>query len=152
MNLEKYDCVADLQHTHFKFESIGPKGIIRKAVKYMLLPSFFNLDGKPVINLAFGDWDEENKQIDDTTVSNNKDKDKILSTVASTIFLYTEKNGNLPVYIKGSKPSKTRLYQMGISAHWPEIEKLFLVYGLLKGKWEEFKSGINYEAFLGIKK
>lgn len=152
MDLEKYECTADLQHTFFKFESTGPNGIIKKAVNYVLLPSFVILEGKPVINLAFGDWDEEKNKIDDTKLSNNKDKDKILSTVASTVLLYVKNNGNLPVYAVGNTPAKTRFYQMGINAHLPEIEKLFWVFGYLKGKWVAFKPGINYEAFLGVKK
>lgn len=152
MNLEKYEYNADPQFTNFKFESVGPNGVIKKIVRYEMVSSLSVLDGNPVINVAFGDWNEENSSIDDTVVSDNKDKDKILATVASTIAKYVEENGGFPVYAIGSTPAKTRLYQMGINAHRPEIEKLFRVYGRLKGKWEGFKPGINYEAFLGFKK
>lgn len=152
MHLEKYEYTADPQHTRFKFESTGPNGVIKKAVDYALIPSFAILDGRPVINLGFGDWDEKNNRIDDTKLSNNKDKDKILSTVASTVLAFVEKYGNLPVYAEGNTPAKTRFYQMSINAYWPEIDQLFSVYGFLKGEWLEFKPGVNYEAFLGIKK
>lgn len=152
MNLEKYECTVDMQRTLFRFESTGPNGVIKKAVNYVLIPSFGILKGRPVINLAFGDWDEEKNKIDDTKLSNNKDKDKILSTVASTVVLFVEKYGNLPVYAEGNTPAKTRFYQMAINAHWHEIDKLFRVYGFLNREWVEFKPGVNYEAFLGIKK
>lgn len=153
MHLDKYAYTANSQYTHFTFESVGPNGVIKKAVEYVRLSSLPTLGGNSAINIVFGDWDKENGLIDDTTVSNNKDKDKILATVASTIVTYIKKNeGWLPIHAIGRTPAKTRLYQMGINAHLPEIEKLFWVYGYKERKWMEFRSGINYEAFLGFKK
>src|SRR5688572_14246202 len=108
MNLEQYAYNANEEHTHFTFESIGPKGIIKKAVEYMLVPSLPALGGNPVINIVFGDWNEVVGSINDAAVSNNKDKDKILATVASTIVAYVKKNeGWLPVHAIGRTPAKT---------------------------------------------
>jgi hypothetical protein len=48
----------------------------------------------------------------------------------------------------GSTPSRTRLYQIGINRLWQEIRKDFMVWGYKDGDWEDFRSNVNYEAFL----
>lgn len=150
MTLDKYEYLADPTFESFTFQSRGPQGIIKKIVHFQHVSSL--PDGSPVINLAFGDWDEANFQVDDSCVSNNQDRDKILATVASTLIFYTDKHGKLPIYAKGSTPAKTRLYQMGINANRVEVESLFWVYGRLNGNWIKFESGINFDAFLVIRK
>src|SRR5687767_6511787 len=99
MNLEKYECLSDEECSSFTFLSEGPRGTIKKQVSYqefMTLP-----DGRPVVNLGFGDWDEQRLSIDDTVISNNKDRDKVLATIASTIMAYTEKHGKVPIFVQG---------------------------------------------------
>lgn len=44
--------------------------------------------------------------------------------------------------------SRTRLYRMGISKYLEEAEGNFEIYGELKGSWENFKEGVDYESFL----
>lgn len=150
MNLEKYECLSDEDYSSFTFLSEGPKGAIKKKVSYQELTTL--PDGRPVVNLGFGDWDELRGSIDDAVVSDNKDRDKILATIASTILAYTEKHGKVPVFVQGSTPAKTRLYQMGINAHWKEVGMLFEVYGRLNGVWRKFRSGVNFTAFLAVRK
>ncbi|WP_315820837.1 DUF6934 family protein [Paraflavitalea speifideaquila] len=104
-----------------------------------------------VVNLAFGDWNQEAQTIDDLVISNNNDRDKVLATVAFTVLSYTEKCGNIAIHAVGATPTKTRLYQMGINAYRLEIEKTFLIFGFIKDEWYPFHSGINYEAFLIFK-
>lgn len=152
MNLERYECTADSQFSSFTFDSIGPNGTIRKVINYEQIPGIFLPDGSAVRNLAFGDWNEVEERIDDGIVSNNNDRDKVLATVASTIISFTEKHGKIPVYAEGSSPAKTRLYQMGINAHLDTIKSLFWIYGRIEGEWEVFESGVNFEAFLVIRK
>ena len=41
---------------------------------------------------------------------------------------------------------------MGINAHLQEIVRLFRVFGLSEGNWIKFEPGINFEAFLVIRK
>jgi len=53
---------------------------------------------------------------------------------------------------KGSTPSRTRLYQMGISEFWDEIQGIFEVKGYHGNNWEAFRKGKNYEAFFIFKK
>lgn len=150
MRLERYDYTTDHAFENFTFNSIGPKGLIRKIVSFQgvsVLP-----DGQPVINLALGDWDELVSTADDRSISNNKDREKILATVAHTVLEYTDVHGQRAVYAKGSTPARTRLYQMSINAHLHEIEKLFDVFGQLNGQFFKFEKGVNYEAFLVLRK
>jgi len=56
------------------------------------------------------------------------------------------------VYATGSTPARTRLYQMGISANWAEIESILKIFGFNSGQWQPFQQNINYEAFLAIRK
>jgi hypothetical protein len=110
------------------------------------------VNGKTVMNLAFGDWNEEEQKIDDSTVSNNNDRDKVLATVAYTILEFIENRGRYPIYAEGASPAKTRLYQMGINAHRAEIEACFLIFGRYNQEWIPFESGRNFDAFLVIKR
>jgi hypothetical protein len=150
MQLDKYDFQANETFVSFAFNSIGPKGVIKKVVNYQLLTLQFR--GLPVVNLAFGDWNEEKQKVDDSTISNNNDREKVLATVASTLLVYMEKYGRRAVFARGITPAKTRLYQMGINAQRIETEKLFEVYGLFRAAWVPFEPGHNFDAFLVIKK
>jgi hypothetical protein len=150
MTLSKYECHANEDHMSFTFNSIGPRGIIKKVVYYESMN--IHINGIPLVNLAFGDWNEQLRKVDDLIVSNNNDRDKVLATVASTVLLYLERHGQRFIFAVGITPVKTRLYQMGINAHRVDIEALFIVRGLLNGEWFPFESGRNYEAFLILKK
>lgn len=86
-------------------------------------------------------------EINETSVTNNKDRDKVLATVAGTILDFTNYNGKHLIYAKGSTPARTRLYQMGIARIWEDVETDFQVYGLKDGRWRAFKKNVNYEAF-----
>lgn len=101
-----------------------------------------------IYNLAFGDYDETTGTIDDKVITNNDDSLKVLSTVASTLYVFTDKHPNVWVYATGSNALRTRLYRIGIANNLAEIILDFDVYGLLKDKWVIFEKGINYEAFL----
>lgn len=147
---DKYKCLANETYASFIFESVGVKGKIKKSITYHLLRWLPN--GIPVYNLGFGDWSEVSQQVDDSIVSNNGDRDKVLATVASTILVFCEKHGRAAIYAEGSSPSKTRLYQMAINAHLEEVQMLFNIFGLVQDKWVVFEPGVNYAAFLVIKK
>jgi hypothetical protein len=150
MHLDRYDCQVVEGTDSFVFESIGPKGAIKKVVNYQHFDR--RIGNIQVVNLAFGDWNEETQNIDDMVVSNNNDRDKVLATVAGTVLTYMEKNVRTAVYATGSTTSKTRLYQMGINAYRSEIEQLFQVFGLKEDEWYPFQHGYNYEAFLILKR
>lgn len=149
MQIEAYNCqpveMPDLEDT-YGFTSQGPKGPIEKRVHFQKINEY--IGGSPVVNLAFGDLDEENKKINDSSISNNGDKDKILATVAYTAIDYINKKGKFPIIVKGSSPARTRLYQMALNAYRKDVEPLFTIFGLIGTEWELFASGKNYKMFL----
>jgi len=148
MHFEKYVCCPDSTFANFTFESLGPKGVIKKKIRYEKVDDG---DG-PLFNLSFGDYDEVTDSVSDNVTSNNKDKAKILATVAGTVVDFTDHAGRVYLHAKGSTLSRTRLYQMGINAHREEIEELFHIFGLRGNEWEEFQPDVNYDRFMVIRK
>lgn len=130
----------------FQFESVGPKGTVKKMVQYS------ETSVRGIFNLAFGDFDEEKETINDLRVTNNGDSQKVLATVASTVYAFFERYPDAHVFATGSTNSRTRLYRMGISINYLEIRSDFNIFGLdMNGIWEDFVLGKDYQAFL-IKK
>lgn len=142
MKQDKYHLKSSKSLTVFEFISEGPKGRIKKIVQL----SETNL--KDFYNLGFGDKNEDSDEIDDTIITNNGDSQKVLATVAATVYAFTEKNPYAWIYATGSTKARTRLYRIGITNYIKEIKKDFEVYGLKDGKWVEFKNGTEYSAFL----
>jgi hypothetical protein len=144
---EKYHYKTEGLFEYFEFYSEGPKGVIKKVVEYQKTIQ----DG--VYNLAFGDYNDDAKGIDDLSVTNNGDSLKVLATVASTVYAFTEKHPNAWIIATGSTLARTRLYRMGITNNFAEISEDFTIFGYAKeGDWGEFEIGEDYEAFLVTKK
>jgi len=148
MNLDQYPFNTNDNYLDFEFDSDGPNGKIRKVVRF----SPKNSNGITYFNLGFGDLNIETGQIDDLSKSNNNDRNKVLATVASTVLVFTEHFPDVMVYAQGSTQARTRLYQMGITSNWEEINPLLHVYGFANGDWQLFGKDINYEAFLVMRK
>jgi hypothetical protein len=147
MNKAKYLYKTEDQFVIFEFFSEGPKGRIAKMVEYSETAT------KGVYNLAFGDYNEKTKTINDLSVTNNGDSLKVLATVASTVYAFLDKHPNALIVATGSTTVRTRLYRMGITNNLADIQEDFVVYGLSEnGTWEEFVIGEDYEAFLISKK
>lgn len=107
MKYPKYPVVVSDDYYVYSFFSEGSNGKIRKAVFYTQIHT--NL-----FNLGFGDWNEELQDIDDSSRSNNGDRDKVLATVASTALAFTDHYQNALIFIEGSTPARTRLYQWAL--------------------------------------
>lgn len=142
MKLPKYEYYTESEAKLFKFTSEGPKGKIKKLIVYSQMLQ------DDIYNLAFGDYDEETDSINDTVITNNNDSQKVLATVVSTLYVFTNKHPNFWVYATGSNSARTRLYRMGITTNLEEILADFQVYGLSDENWQEFEKGKKYEAFL----
>ena len=145
MNLEKYDTIVTEDVLSFSFISVGPKGHIQKLVIYQ------HVEG-PLYNLAFGDRNGELGTINDLITSDNKDTEKVLATVASTIFDFFAVHTGTIVLAQGSSHSRTRLYRRYLTTFFDFIDKDFLLYGELDDKIERFIKGKDYRAFLITKK
>lgn len=146
MKYPKYQYSSEEQMQYYEFVSIGSKGKIKKIVEYSTTSI------NEVYNLAFGDYDESIDGIDDKSITNNGDSQKVLATVASTVYAFTGKYPNAWVHVTGSTTVRTRLYRMGITNNLAEISEDFHVYGLINDKWENFIIGEDYEAFLVTRK
>ena len=142
MKLPKYPLASSDRLFTFEFISEGPKGLIHKLVRYQ--PT--NL--KDVYNLAFGDKDLKSGEIDDTIISNNGDSEKVLASVVSSIYAFTDKYPDSWIYATGSTKARTRLYRIGISKFLSEVTDDFDVFGEKNDDWESFNKNSEYEGFL----
>ena len=142
MKLPKYEIEAEDSLQVFEFVSEGPKGSIPKLIK------FSETTLKGFYNLAFGDKDLLTGEIDDKVVSNNGDSEKVLATIVSAVYAFTDQENEAWIYATGSTPARTRLYRMGITKYLEEVKQDFNVFGLLNGEWENFEKDIDYTAFL----
>jgi hypothetical protein len=147
MRYEKYELEIGESLRIFEFTSEGPKGSIKKRVHYQKVgpPNFYNL--------AFGDVNLITDAIDDTIVTDNKDTEKILATIASTIYAFIDRYPEARIHLKGSTFTRTRLYRIAISNNLEEISETFNVYGVLDdNKLAVYTQNKNYSAFLITKK
>jgi len=142
MNLPRYEYLTEGKAELFKFTSIGSNGEIKKLVVYSEMLE------NDIYNLAFGDYNEETDSIDDKIITNNNDSQKVLATVASTLYVFSSKHPDIWIYVTGSNKARTRLYRMGITTNLEAILPDFQVFGLQNEIWHEFKKGEEYEAFL----
>ena len=142
MVLPRYELKSDETLMVFEFTSVGQNGAIHKIVQY----SETNLKG--FYNLGFGDKNLETGEIDDCVISNNGDSQKVLATVAATVYAFTERYANVWIYATGSTKSRTRLYRIGLTTHLEEILQDYELYGQRGGEWQTFVKGVEYEAFL----
>ena len=147
MKYSKYDYSAEKELCYFEFTSIGIKGEIKKIVSYKKM----NLD--EVYNLAFGDYDAVTDSINDKIITNNGDSQKVLATVASTVYAFTGKYPNAWVFATGSNEARTRLYRMGITNNLIELQEDFYVFGMKEDQsFEDFIVGEDYLGFLVTRK
>jgi hypothetical protein len=128
----------------YEFYSEGPKGKILKIVNYQKINS-------NVYNLAFGDADGKSTDFDDFVRTNNKDTEKVLMTVAATLYNFFENFDGCIVVAKGSTHSRTRLYRKHITFFFQYIDQDFELYGELEGRFQRFTINRDYTSFL-IKK
>ena len=92
----RYEYQAEDFMLFYEFISIGPKGSIKKVVEYTATSV------ENVFNPAFGDYDEITGLINDKSITNNGDSQKVLATAASTVYAFSAKYPNAWIYITGS--------------------------------------------------
>jgi hypothetical protein len=125
----------------FDFVSTGRKGEIAKRIE------FTPTEIPTIINLAFGDIDE-NGQIDDHSISNNGDRNKILATIAFVVEIYLQKYPDRLVYFKGSTQDRTRLYRIALSLNLDELQQKFEIYAEMSGGITYFVKDMDVEGIL----
>lgn len=141
MNLDRYPLEAKPDFLEFEFLSIGPKGRIKKMVQFTAMgtadPSL------EIYNLAFGDYNEADNIIDDLVISDNKDPQKILATVAEAVMSFTDKKPAALVFAQGSTAARARYYAMGIAANLNELERIFDIWESIDGMAGSFFNGTD---------
>jgi hypothetical protein len=147
MHFDRYNYLASIDYKIYVFYSQGPKGRIEKMVSYE------KVENSPAIyNLAFGDIDPATGLMSDRNITDNGDRDTVLTTVADTVSDFSDHHNKPMIYIVGSTLSRTRLYQMSITKIYEEIASFYIVQGYREGQWEIFQKNVNYEAFVVQKK
>ena len=142
MNLPQYKTNPDEDLHSFSFISEGKNGKIEKVIRYEKITN-------DVFNLGFGDKDPITGKINDKVVTNNGDTEKVLATVVSTVFTFTERNPNAYIYATGSNHVRNRLYRRGITKYLSEALDTFAIYGMLPNeKFEIFNPNTDYVGFL----
>lgn len=142
MNEESYPFHLVEVRTIYKFESQSDTKTIQKLIKFSLLDL-----SSQTYNIALGDVLPDGT-ISDRAVSNNSDMPKVLSTVFKAIHTFLLQNTHAKVFIEGSTPSRTRLYQMVIARFLSDFELNFRILGYIGKNVEYFEKGKNYESFL----
>lgn len=128
--------------TVFEFTSTGPKGDILKIIQ------FSQTEINNVYNLGFGNIRNDGS-IDDTTTNDNKDRDKILATVASAVNEFTDRFPHRQVFFTGSTKERTRLYRMAITINYEVLSTDYEIWGLKdEGLFEPFVKRRQYAGFL----
>jgi hypothetical protein len=98
-------------------------------------------------NLAFGDKNPITNDIDDMTVTDNGDSEKVLATVVAAIYAFAGKYPDAWVYATGATEARTRLYRIGINKYFDIAQNDFHIMGQLQNEWEWYEKGKNYQAF-----
>lgn len=146
MYLDSYTLTTKKNAVTFQFESVGPKGAIQKLVQFQKVAE------PNVYNLAFGDKHSGTDSIDDLSVSDNGDSEKVLATVVEALYTFCDHHPGAIVYATGSTPARTRLYRMGISRFYDEVCQDFDVYAVLGEELLPFEPGLRCDGFLARRK
>ena len=146
MKLSKYHLKAESKFTRFEFISEGNNGAIRKLIEFQATSD------EDVYNLAFGDKDPATGDLNDLAVTNNGDTEKVLATVVAALYVFFDNYPTAYVYATGSTKARTRLYRIGITKFYEEMQKDFYLYGQVGDDYPEFKLGKDYDGFLAQRK
>jgi len=147
MNTETYELTTTTNNPNwFFFTSSGPSGDTPLVIiyePYMLdtLSAFPNTK-----NLGFGVI--SGNTVVDTHNVNNGDTEIILNTVAYTALYVLDSNPDYNIFISGSTPARTRLYQMKLNKYFSDIPKNYTIYGYDNGIIEPFVTGQTYNGFI----
>ncbi len=133
-----YQYLSAFNSTWFIFESRGPAGIITKVVVY---------EQKDALrwNLGFGDLVDG--EIDDAVISNNSDLVRVISTVAKTVYEFSETHPGRIIFIEPVDEKRGKLYNLIFKRKLAEIEQTFVIEGWIGKNKEPFNASREYEAF-----
>ena len=100
----------------------------------------------------FGDVGTDGDELNDLTVSANGDAGQVLATVVAATRLFLADHPDALIYAEGSTPTRTRLYRMGLTRFWTDMQTEVRLFGLLGDELEQFEPGRPYRAFIAQRK
>ena len=142
MKVEKYPLKAGSELNLFDFVSEGPNGAIQKLILFQ------ETEVTNFYNLAFGDKDPFTGDINDLSVSNNKDTEKVFGTVVAALYAFFDNFPDAFVYATGSTSARTRLYRIGITRFYKEMQADFFLFGQVGDIFTLFEPDVSYDGFL----
>lgn len=141
MNFPPYSFVHSSDGLVYAFRSISDQHTIQKYVIFSTLES-------PVYNLALVDLDKDG-QLSDTVVSNNKDMERVFSTVIQIILHFLKKEPTAEILFSGSTPERIRLYRIIINKYIDDVTGSLSVYGIgVDQQREIFQKNRPYTSFV----
>jgi hypothetical protein len=108
MNEESYSFSKEPDIFYYEFFSEGPNGRIRKVVQFQQISNTME-----IYNLGFGDFNLAIGALDDMSVSNNLDTQKVLATVSKTLIDFMNQHSNAFVIAKGQYSGKNQALSNG---------------------------------------
>lgn len=144
MKREAYETIPDKNHTVFKFESTGKKGSITKVVM------FYHEFGD-TWSLGFGDQ-RDDLDFDDRVITNNHDLQKVIQTVANTVYDFLEVHPGSNILIEGVDARRKSLYNSIFKRKWEEIRTRFTVFAVKDGNLQSYSPKNDYDLFVVSKK
>lgn len=136
----KYEVYVDVNFTEdfevIDFISIGKNGPIPKRITFTIT------EHENVYNLTLGNVDE-NGELDDRTVSDNGDRNKILATIFYVVDAYTKKYPERWIAFRGSTKERTRLYRMAVGINLEELSKKFEIYAFAQEELVSFTKNME---------
>jgi hypothetical protein len=141
----QYDVYKDLYikegYSVFEFFSIGKRGLIPKRI------TFIPTEYKDVYNLVLGDIDMDG-EINDFSISDNGDRNKILATVIHAIDTYLNAYPDRIIFFIGSTKERTRLYRITIGLNHDRLSEKFNIFCQTEAGILPFQKNIEAISFL----
>jgi hypothetical protein len=142
MKYERYEAVRiadDLRW--FEFISTGKRGDYLKQIVFQ------PMGASNLYQLVFGNIVAED-EIDDYSVNDNGDRNRILATIAEAVYMYTKRYPLRLIYFKGSTKQRTRLYRMAIGLNLEELSLTFDIYAEIENGVVPFCKNMEVDAFI----
>jgi|GEM_PF-530375 hypothetical protein len=124
----------------FRFKSKGPVGLITKEIRFAELPD------SGMYSVHMGDI-KQNGDFDQSAISNNGDRNRVLATVIVAIEIYTKKYPARSILIGGFNEQRARLFRMAIGVNFERISRVFTVLEVLDGRFLPFKPDTKSTVF-----
>jgi hypothetical protein len=133
-----YPYLASGKMTQATFQSLGPKGIIIKVIRFEYVK-------ENRWNLGFGDF--KRGQIETNKMTNNGDMAKVLATVAAATSAFLEEYPDRIVEIRPVDEKRKMLFNLVFSRRWEQIKEKAFVFGLKGNEREIYSPHQFYDSF-----